>query len=45
MIAIIRIAPFGVFYYWQIPVTGGLGQSSQNDRFIAVINSHERSAL
>jgi hypothetical protein len=45
MIAVIHIAPFGVFYYWQKPVTGGPGQSSQNGRFIAMINSRERSAL
>jgi hypothetical protein len=45
MIAVIRIAPFGVFYYWQKSVTGGLGRSSQNDGFIAAINFQERSAL
>ena len=45
MIAVIRIAPFGVFYCWQKPVTSGLGRSGQNDSFIAVINSHEQSAL
>jgi hypothetical protein len=45
MIAVIHIAPFGVFYYWQKPVTGGLGRSSQNGSFIAVINSRERSSL
>jgi len=45
MIAVIRIAPFGVFYYWQKSVTGGLGRSSQNDSFIAVINFQEQSAL
>jgi hypothetical protein len=45
MIGVIRIAPFGGFYYWQKPVTGGFGRSSQNDSFIAVINSQERSAL
>jgi hypothetical protein len=45
MIAVIRDSPLGLFYYRQKPVTGGLGRSSQNDRFIAVIKSHERSAL
>ena len=45
MIATIRIAPLRVFYYWQNPVTGGLGGSSQNNSFIAVINSRERSAM
>jgi hypothetical protein len=45
MIAIIHIAPAGVFYYWQKLLTGGLGQSSQNGSFIAVINFQERSAL
>ena len=45
MIAVFRIAPFGLFYYWQKPVTSGLGRSGQNDRFVDVINSHERSAL
>jgi hypothetical protein len=42
---VIRIAPFGVFYYWQKLVTGGPGQSSQNGSFIAVINFQERSTL
>ncbi len=45
MIAVIRIAPFGVFYYWQKPVTDGLSQSSQNGSFIAVINAQERSTM
>ena len=45
MIAVIRIAPFGVFYYWQKPVTDDLGRSSQDDSFIAAINFQERSAL
>jgi hypothetical protein len=45
MIAVIRIAPFGVFYYWHKPVTDDLGRSSQNDSFIAAINFQERSAL
>ena len=41
----IRNSPFGVFYYWQKPVTGRLGRSGQNHRFIAVINSQERSTM
>jgi hypothetical protein len=45
MIAVIRIAPFWLFYYWEKPVTGRLGRSSQNGSFIAVISSQERSAL
>jgi hypothetical protein len=45
MIAVIRDSPFGLFYYWQKPVTGGTGRPGENDRFIAMINSHDRSAL
>ena len=45
MIAVIRIAPFWLFYYWEKPVTGRLGRSSQNGSFIAVISSQEGSAL
>jgi hypothetical protein len=37
MITVIRIASLGLFYYREKPVTGGLGQSGQNHRFIAVI--------
>jgi hypothetical protein len=40
-----RDSPLGLFYYRQKPVTGGIGRPDQNDRFIAMINSHERSAL
>jgi hypothetical protein len=33
---VIRITLLGLFYYRDKPVTGGLGRSSQSDRFIAV---------
>jgi hypothetical protein len=36
MIAVIRIAPFELFYYWKKPVKGCLGRSCQIDCFIAV---------
>jgi hypothetical protein len=39
MIAVIRIAPFGLFYYWQKPVKGDFARSGQNDRFIVVIGT------
>ncbi len=39
---VIRIAPFGVFYYWQKPVTDRLGRSCQYHRFIAVIRLQNR---
>jgi hypothetical protein len=42
---VIRDSSLGLFYYWKKSVTGGPGRPCQNDRFIAVINSHERSAL
>ena len=42
---VIRITLLGLFYYRDKPVTGRLGRSSQNNRFIAVTSSHERSAL
>jgi hypothetical protein len=45
MIAVIRIAPFGLFYYWQKPVMNRLGRSCQYNSFIAVISTRERSAL
>ena len=45
MIAVIRIAPFWLFYYWEKPVMNRLGRSSQNGSFIAVISSQERSSL
>ena len=44
MIAVIRGSLFNLFCYWQKPVKGRLGRSSQNDSFIAVISSQERSA-
>jgi hypothetical protein len=37
MITVIRIAAFGLFDYWEKPVTGRLGQSCQNNRFIVMI--------
>ena len=40
----IRDSPLGLFYDREKPVTGGLGGSSQNGSFIAVINSQEQSA-
>ena len=45
MIAVIRVAPFWVFFYWQKPVTDRLDRYSQNHRFIVVINSQEQSVL
>jgi hypothetical protein len=42
---VIRDSPLGLFYDREKPVTGGLGQSSQNGSFIAVINAQVRSAL
>ena len=39
-----RDSPLGLFYDRQKTVTGGLGQSSQNGSFIAVINAQERTA-
>ena len=40
---VIRGSPLGLFYSRQKPVTGGLGRSSQNDRFIAVIGLQNSS--
>jgi hypothetical protein len=40
---VIRDFPWGLFYYRQKPVTGGLGRSSQNEGFIAVIRPQNRS--
>jgi hypothetical protein len=37
MITVNRSSPFSLFYYWKKPVTGCLGRSCQNDRFIVVI--------
>ena len=45
MTTAIRITLFRLFYYWQKTVPGGGGRPGQNGRFIAVINSQERSAL
>ena len=45
MIAVICRSPWRLFCYWQKPVTGRLGRSSQNNSSIAVISSQERSAL
>jgi len=45
MITVIRIAPFGLFYYWKKPVTGRLVRSGQNDHFIVVIGLQNRSSL
>jgi hypothetical protein len=42
---VIRDSPFSLFYYRQKSVTGGTDRPGQNDRFIAMINSHDRSAL
>ena len=39
LIAVIHIAPFGVFYYWKKTVTGDPGRSCQNDCFIVVIGT------
>jgi len=39
MIAAIRGLSFRLFYYWKKPVTGRLGGTSQNDRFIVVIET------
>jgi len=41
MITVIRGPPFKLFNYWKKPVTGRLGQSSQNDRFVTVIGTQE----
>jgi len=45
MITIIRDSPLRLFDYWKKPVKGRLGRASQNDSFIAVISSQERSSL
>ncbi len=45
MIIVIRDSSLGLFYYWKKSVTGGPGRPCRNDRFIAVINSQERSSL
>jgi hypothetical protein len=45
MIAIIYGALLKFFGYWQKPVTGRLGRFCQNNSFIAVISSRERSAM
>ena len=39
MIAVIRDSPFGLFYYWQKPVTGSLGRPGRNGRFIFIIGA------
>jgi len=39
MITVIRGSLFRLFYYWKKPVTGRLGRSRQNDRFIVVIET------
>ncbi len=43
MIAVIRIASLGLFYYREKLVTGGPGRPGQNHRFIAVIRLQNRS--
>jgi len=45
MITVIRGAPERLFCYWQKPVMARLCRTGQNDSFIAVISSQERSAL
>jgi len=45
MIAVICESPWWLFCYWQKPVMGRLGRPCQNDRFIVVISSRERSDL
>jgi len=45
MITGIRIAPFGLFYYWEKPVTGRLGRSRQNQHLIALIRTQEWFSL
>ena len=45
MIAVIRGSPVWLFCYWQTPVMNRLGRSYQDDSFIAVISSQERSSL
>ena len=45
MITVIRIAPFGIFYYWKKPVTGYLGRSWQNGPFIVVTGTQEWFSL
>ncbi len=40
---VIRDSPLGLSYYREKPVMGGLGRSSQNDRFIDVIRLQNRS--
>ena len=39
MITVIRDSPISLLFYWKKPVTGRLGRSSQNDRFIVVIGT------
>jgi hypothetical protein len=41
MITVIRIAPFGLFDYWEKPVTGRLVRSRQNDHFVVVIGTQD----
>ena len=45
MITVIRIAPFGLFYYCKKPVTGRLVRSCQNDHFIVVARLQNESSL
>jgi len=45
MIAVIRGSPVWLFCYWQKLVMNRHGRSCQNDSFITVISSQERSSL
>ena len=42
---VIRDSPLWLFCYWKKSVKGGLGRSSQNDRFIVVIGTQCRLVL
>jgi hypothetical protein len=45
MIAVICRSPLKFVCYWQKPVMGRLCRTCQNDSFIAMFSSQERSAL
>ena len=45
MITVIRGSPLSLFYYWKNPVTGRLGQSHQNQHFIAVLRTQDWFSL
>ena len=45
MITVSRIAPFGLFYYWEKSVSGGLDRFCLNHRFIVMIGQQARFVL